>query len=121
MSSGEIYPWKNSISWKIVWIILIFPLFLIFFRDDIEEAFDEEDEFEDENKPKSVIVRTAISENNGGKIQKRKHEDNEEDNQDVEQSTQNPPRDKRSRRQESSNSDSESSKEMTKDEGEDEK
>ena len=98
-----------------------FPPIFNFFRDDIEEAFDEEDEFEDENKPKSVIVRTAISENNGGKIHKRKHEDDEEDNQDVEQSTQNPPRDKRSRRQDSSNSDSESSKEMTKDEGEDEK
>ena len=91
--------------------------FSIFFRDDLEEAFDEEDEFEDENKPKSVIVRTAISENNGGKIQKRKHEDNQDDEQSEIQ-----PRDKRSRkRQDSSNSDSESSKEMTKDEGEDEK
>ena len=65
-----------------------------------------------------MIVRTAISENNGGKIQKRKHEDN----QDTEQSTQIPGRDKRSRiRKDSSNSDSESSKEITKEEEEGEK
>merc|ERR1712018_383525 len=56
------------------------------------------DEFEEENKPKSVIVRT-ISKNNGGKIQKRKHEDNQDDEQSEIQ-----PRDKRSRkRQDSSN------------------
>ena len=66
-----------------------------------------------------MIVRTAISENNGGKIQKRKHD---EDNQDTEQSTQIPGRDKRSRiRKDSSNSDSESSKEITKEEEEGEK